>query len=222
MKLERRFTHAAACPVRLEERADGKSAKISGYGAVFYDGNAGTEYQLWDNYFERIMPGAFDRAMREKDDVRGLFNHDPNQILGRSSAGTMTLTVDGRGLQYHIDAGDTTVARDVTQHLKRKDVTGSSFSFTPTEEHWIKQGEGKDKRFIREIVSVRLYDVGPVTFPAYEATTSAARAAGDVDEARRSLAAFEAKESGAAAEVVARANARARTLRLAELGVDLR
>lgn len=222
MKPERRFLSAVACPVKLEERADGKGAKISGYGAVFYDGNAGTEYQLWDNYFERVMPGAFDRAVREKDDVRGLFNHDPNQILGRSSAGTMTLTVDGRGLQYEIEAGDTTIARDVTEHLKRKDVTGSSFSFVPTEERWIKQGEGKDKRFIREIVSVRLYDVGPVTFPAYDATTSSARAAGDVDEARRSLAAFEARESGAAAAIAARFNARDRICRLAAFGTDLR
>lgn len=218
MKPERRFLSAAACPVKLEERADGKSAKISGYGAVFYDGTPGTEYQLWDNYFERIMPGAFDRAVRENDDVRGLFNHDPNQILGRSSAGTMKLTVDGKGLQYDIDAGDTTVARDVTQHLKRKDVTGSSFSFTPTEERWVKTGEGKDKRFIREIVSVRLYDVGPVTFPAYEATTSAARAAGDVDEARRSLQKFEADQAAAANELAARLNSYRTRARLIDIG----
>lgn len=202
--MERRSTSQ---PVQLETR-EGQSSRITGYAAVYYNGTADTEYQLFDNYYERIMPGAFDRAIREKDDVRALFNHDPNQILGRSSAGTVRLIADGKGLSYEIEPGDTTVARDVQQHLKRKDVTGSSFAFTVTEERWVKVGEGKDKRTIREVVNVRLYDVGPVTYPAYTGTSAATRAsdaagrgAGDVDDVRKSIEKFEQQERDQAGRI---------------------
>jgi HK97 family phage prohead protease len=168
--MERRIntTH----PVRMI--GEGDEARISGYGAVFYDGTPGTEYRLREDMVERLMPGAFDRAIRE-DDVRGLFNHDPNNVLGRSQAGTMTLTADGTGLRYEIIPGDTTIGRDVREHLKRGDVTGSSFSFELG-----KNGQEFRKEnglIIREIKSVRLFDVGPVTFPAYTGTTAEARAA---------------------------------------------
>ncbi len=185
MNMERRFR---AGTVTLEKRADGKSA-ISGYGAVFYDGSEGSEYKLASDFVERIMPGAFDKAIKERHDVRGLFNHDPNQILGRTQAGTMTLSVDGRGLQYEIDPGDTSVAKDVSEHLRRKDVTGSSFSFSISEENWIKKdlGEGRTM-WIREIRSVDLYDVGPVTFPAYTGTTAGIRSNDDAQDAFKALA----------------------------------
>ena len=108
--------------------------------------------------------------MRE-DDVRGLFNHDPNQILGRTKPGTMRLEVDERGLRYEIDPADTTPGRDVKEHLKRGDVDGSSFSFVVTDERTIKE----DGKRIREIRGVKLFDVGPVTFPAYPATSAQVR-----------------------------------------------
>jgi len=175
-------------PAAIEERAD-KSTRIVGYGAVYYDGTDGTQFRLWDDMLERIMPGAFDRAIKE-DDVRGLFNHDPSMVLGRSKAGTMALASDERGLRYEIIPGDTSVARDVREHLKRGDVTGSSFAFTVTDEQYRKE----DGIHIREIHGVRLYDVGPVTFPAYEGTTAGARMRGaDEDELRRHVAAQIAK-----------------------------
>ena len=66
-------------------------------------------------------PNAFDRALAESDDVRGLFNHDPDNLLGRTSSGTMRLSVDKKGLLYETDPGDTNVGRDVVQHIKRGD-----------------------------------------------------------------------------------------------------
>jgi HK97 family phage prohead protease len=67
------------------------------YGAVFFDpDDSGTEYEMYDDVFERIMPGAFDKALRE-DDVRGTFNHDSSCLLGRTASGTMRLSVDRRG-----------------------------------------------------------------------------------------------------------------------------
>jgi HK97 family phage prohead protease len=184
MKCELRFLSAADSPVTLDVR-EGKDPRVVGYAARYYDGTPGTQYQLWEGVVERIMPGAFDRAAKE-DDVRGLFNHDPSLILGRTSAKTMSLTVDARGLKYDISPGDTTTGRDVREHLKRGDVTGSSFAFVTTDEEFRKEGGVT----VREIRGVKLYDVGPVTFPAYEASSAGLRTVGgdDLSELRRRVA----------------------------------
>lgn len=174
--IERRFTKAGCA--KVETREDGKRV-IVGYGAVFYrEGEPGTEYQLWTDLVERIAPTAFDRAIREAHDARGLFNHDPAWLLGRTTAGTMRLSVDGTGLRYEIDAPDTTMGRDVVTMIERGDLTGSSFAFVPTRRVWIEEAE----RTVSVIEDVDLYDTGPVTYPAYEATTTGLRAAGDVAE----------------------------------------
>lgn len=158
----------------VETREDGKRV-LAGYAAVFHrSGDPGTEINLWGNVFERIMPGAFDRALKDGDDVRALFNHDRNFVLGRSLAGTMRLRVDARGLFYEIDLGDTQVAKDVEQHVKRGDVTGSSFGFLPDDSGGIVWREEATKD-IREVHSVRLYDVGPVTYPWYGGATASLR-----------------------------------------------
>jgi len=171
--------------VRIEKRADGKP-QIVGYGAVFYRaGDAGTEYELWRNVVERVAPGAFASALKRPDDVRALFNHDPNFVLGRSSAGTMTLSVDERGLRYTIDPPDTQQARDLMASIERGDISGSSFSFSVNKESWSDPADGGPE--VRTIEDVTLFDVGPVTFPAYEATSTGMRgkAIGEHQEARR-------------------------------------
>ena len=196
--MERRF-HSQ--PVTLENRADNKPA-IRGYCAVFYrEGDPKTEYCLWDDSYgravERIMPGAFDRALRQNQDVAGLFNHDPNMVLGRTSSGTMTLTKDEIGLRYEIELGDTSVSRDVQEYIRRGDVTGSSFSFTipPGGDRWTRTQDEDGKYFeVREVHDVELYDVGPVTFPAYQGTSAAVRSAEDAAEAKASREAARAAE----------------------------
>lgn len=171
---------------RVELRGEGEEKRIGGLAAVYYDGTDSTEFRLWDGAVERVMPGAFDQAI-ESDDVRALFNHDPNQVLGRKQAGTLALRSTKHGLDYEIDPGDTTVARDVSEHLRRGDVTGSSFSFRirgegeTRGERWIEDGD----RMVREVTSAQLYDVGPVTFPAYSGATSGLRSE-DLAEARSS------------------------------------
>ncbi len=166
-----------AFPVSLETRGDGKRM-LSGYGSVFYRaGVPGTEYRMFTDLWERIGLNAFDRALREKDDVRGLFNHDPNMILGRTAAGTMQLSVDETGLRYSIELPDTQVGRDLAAAVARGDVSGSSFSFVPESVDWTKDGEID----VRTINAVRLYDTGPVTFPAYEATTAGVRSQEGMD-----------------------------------------
>lgn len=205
--MERRYTNLAAASVQL--RAEGEGAgMIHGYGAVYYDGTPNTEYQLWPGMVERIMPGAFAQAVN-RDDVRALFNHDTNMVLGRKSAGTLRLFDDNRGLRYEIEPGDTTVYRDVAQFIKRKDVQGSSFAFVITDEQPRKENGIR----IREIRGVELFDVGPVTFPAYESTSTGVRMRGELNDAKAFFERMDAEERRR--RVAVAANARARLLDLA-------
>jgi uncharacterized protein len=207
----KRETRQIAGPgVRVEARAEGEPAIITGYGAVFYDPNKpGTEYDLrssfWGGFIERIMPGAFDRAIRE-DDVRALFNHDANHVLGRTP-GTLRLVADDIGLRYDITAPGTQTGRDLLTSIDRGDVTGSSFSFSIDEENWreVRDQSTGITTVYREIRAVKLYDVGPVTFPAYEASTAGVRSESELSEARVRLEEYRAKQRAKGESVAIRA-----------------
>lgn len=183
--MERRFVAEERATIKIERREDGKRV-IAGYGAVFYrENDPGTEYVLWQDAKERIMPGAFDRALKDKDDARGLFNHDPDNLLGRVSAGTMKLSVDKVGLRYEIQVDETDADHmRVVAKIERGDLTGSSFAFYVQKQTWRENKVDDRTEEIREIESVELFDTGPVTYPAYEATTTGLRAEGDLAEAR--------------------------------------
>lgn len=156
--------------IRSEE---GKPDVVVGYGAVFYRAeDPGTEYWLYNDLVERIGRSAFDRAIKEKDDVRALFNHDVNQIMGRAQAKTLRLFVDDIGLRYEFDLPKSPNGQNLREALERKDVTGSSFSFDILKVQYSEERE----HYTREVLDVRLYDVGPVTFPAYTAATAGLRA----------------------------------------------
>jgi HK97 family phage prohead protease len=181
---QRRYLPVATRAPQLQERA-GAMPVITGYASVFYrEGDPSTEYEMWpaDNYgprvVERIMPGAFDRALKE-DDVVGLFNHDSSKVLGRSGAGTMRLSVDATGLKYEIDPPDTQEARGLIESLRRGDVKGSSFMFLPRDtsrrDVAADPAAGKPAEMVIERRDVQLFDVGPVTFPAYPGATSGVR-----------------------------------------------
>lgn len=150
----------------VEVRAEGEPG-ISGYAAVY---NSLSE-ELW-GFREVILPGAFDRALKEKHDVRALVNHDPNQIIGRTKSGTLKLSVDEKGLRAEIAPPDTQVGRDVMASLKRGDLDGMSFAFRTIKDQW-RTEEGQE---IRELVDVELLDVSVVAYPAYSATSVSARA----------------------------------------------
>ena len=109
--IERRYVSEE---VRLD--FDTKQPRITGYAAVF---NQRT--QLWPGLYEEVAPGAFQNAIG-RDDVRALINHDPNMLLGRTKAGTLTLTEDEHGLRYEIMPPDTSYAKDLQVSLKRKDI----------------------------------------------------------------------------------------------------
>lgn len=186
MGAERRFVENKVSRVRIQQR-DGAAPLLVGYAAVFYrEADPGTQFELWDDLVERIMPGAFDRALREGDDARAVFNHNPSFLLGRVAARTCRLAVDEIGLRYEVDLPDTSCARDLQVSIDRGDCTGSSFAFESERTVWVEEGD----LMIRQVEAVRLYDVGPVTFPAYEATTTGLRSA-DVDSVRAELAVWQ-------------------------------
>lgn len=180
--IERRFTTGA---VELRTEGEGATAKrrVRGYAAVYAadSENLGTEkYRM----IERIDPGAFDGVLN--DDVRALFNHDANLILARSKNGTGTLAIgtDERGLWYEFEAPGTQAGRDLMVSLARGDVDQSSFAFTVTKEGQKWQEETRDgittaRRTITKVS--RLYDVSPVTYPAYPDASAALRS---LNEAR--------------------------------------
>jgi hypothetical protein len=160
MNIERRAF--ALDDIKIEERGDGKTPVIRGHAAVFD--------KLSENlggFREKIAPGAFSDVL--DDDVRALFNHDSNHILGRTASGTLKITQDKTGLRYEIDPPDTQTARDLLVSMKRGDINQSSFGFTVESDDWVEDDEG---RVVRTITKVkRLYDVSPVTYPAYPDAT---------------------------------------------------
>jgi HK97 family phage prohead protease len=156
MEIERRAFSMLA--LEVEARSEGESPIIRGHAAVFdrMSENLG-------GFREKIDPGAFDDVLG--DDVRALFNHDANLILGRTTSGTLRLSQDGEGLSYELDPPDTQVGRDLMVSLKRGDITQSSFAFTVADDDWSEDEEGRVVRTIKKVG--RLYDVSPVTYPAY-------------------------------------------------------
>ena len=127
------------------------------------------------------MPGAFAGAI-EWSDVRALWNHDPNYVLGRVKSGTLTVEEDEAGLAVVIHPPDTQYASDLFAVMERGDVDQMSFAFTVGREKWLKDDDGNAIRQIDEVAE--LWDVSPVTYPAYEATTVSARALDAAREVR--------------------------------------
>lgn len=151
--------------LHLETRAEGEARHIVGHAAVF---NTETDIGGW--FREKIAPGAFARAIAQ-DDVRALFNHDANYVLGRNKAGTLTLSEDDKGLAIDIVPPDTSFARDLLVSLERGDVSQMSFGFRVLKELWDDTGDTA----VRTLVEVELFDVSPVTYPAYPTTDAAVR-----------------------------------------------
>ncbi len=168
----------------FEVRSDDGGNTLVGHAAVF-----DTETTIAGLFREMIAPGAFRKTIKESD-VRALFNHDPNFVLGRNKTGTLRLSEDGTGLAYEIDLPDTQAARDVYALIERGDVSQSSFAFKVVKEQRSDPEEGQTLPLfvVRE---ARLYDVSPVTYPAYDATdVQAASAYEDTDAILRRYASY--------------------------------
>lgn len=156
---KRLFNHE----VRMVDE-DGKRY-IEGYAAKF-----NTRSEDFGGWYETIAPGAFSDVL--KDDVRALIDHDPSKILGRTKSGTLQLWQDETGLRYRAELPNTSYANDLSESVSRGDVDQSSFGFRIADQSW-ETRDGVEYRVINKVE--RLYDVSPVTFPAYPDTSVAKR-----------------------------------------------
>jgi len=142
---------------------------------VGYAYRFGVESANLGGFVERIRPGAGAKTIREQD-LRGLFNHSPDNLLGRMGAGTLRVAEDQMGGGYQIDQPDTSLGRDLAVLVARGDVYGSSFTFQAVGGqrgvNWSRTERGFP---LREIVQMKMRDVGPVTFPAYPSSDVALR-----------------------------------------------
>jgi len=147
------------------KRAEGEEGEIVGMAA-----RVGKGYNMgW--FEERIEPGAFDNTLG--DDVRVLFNHDGNMVLGRTKSGTAKIWTDDEGnLMYSYKTPNRSYAKDLEDAIRTGDVDQSSFAFVIEDDEW-KTEEGKEVRVIKKIG--QLYDVSPVTYPANPDTSVAKR-----------------------------------------------
>ncbi len=166
VEAERRFMM-----VELRASEDKNSRTIEGYAAKF-----NTDSEDFGGWIERIAPGAFDEVL--EDEAVALFNHDPNLILARNKV-SLTITQDAVGLLYRFDAPNTTAGDDLLENVRNGNVKSSSFAFQAKEIKWT-YAEDRQNPDVRTIVKMkRLFDVSPVTYPAYPDTTVAKRSLDD-------------------------------------------
>jgi hypothetical protein len=180
--LERRTLPEFPELVTRAENDDPDIIRITGYGSVF-----NKPYKVW-GVAESIAPGAFSKTLTENPDIRGMFNHDPSYLLGRTKSGTMDVAEDDKGLRYEIRASaknPQSVA--VADMIRRKDVDGSSIAFYVVKDEWERD---KDQRPIkRTIREVELIETGPVTMPASPATSAKVKRAA-ASEYRQDITSF--------------------------------
>ena len=153
----------------IEFRSE-ESRKVEGYASVF-----NSRSKDLGGFTEIIDPAAFNGVI-ERSDVLALLNHDQDRgVLARSrkGVGSLTLTIDERGLHYSFDAPNTALGNELVEGLKRGDISTSSFAFTVAGEKWTKEEDGSYLRTITQID--KLYDVSPVYNEAYEDTSVALR-----------------------------------------------
>jgi uncharacterized protein len=167
-KIERRFFPIGECRVVME----GGKKMLRGHAAVFNS----QSLLLAGMFREIIKPGAFRSALKSSD-PRCLRDHVPSMILGRMSSGTLTLSEDEKGVPFACDMPGTTYANDLQISMSRGDVRECSFGFSVREggDKWEQQADGTYLRTILEDGIEELYDVSPVTYPAYPDTACAMR-----------------------------------------------
>jgi HK97 family phage prohead protease len=150
--------------LRADPKGDGMS--FSGYAAVF---NSPSEPLP---FIERIMPGAFSKTLKSRNNVRMYMNHDSSMLLATTKAKTLRLSEDSKGLLVDASLPDTSVGRDLSVLMKRGDVNSMSFGFSvPAGGDYF-----SDDGMTRELRQIKLFEVSVVTgFPAYTATSASVR-----------------------------------------------
>lgn len=150
-----------------------ESRKVCGYAVRFNESSQNM------GFYETISPGAITEDTLAKSDIYARLNHREETVLARSRYGEGTLKLELRedGLYYEFDAPNTTAGDELLEHIKRGEISTSSFAFTINEEdrqaqRWYKE-DGNLKREVKKIE--RLYDVSPTFEGAYLSTSCYSR-----------------------------------------------
>ena len=167
-----RMVDIPTAEVEFRAADDGGLGTLAGYAAVF---NSDTVIDSWEGRFvERLAPGSFAKTLKDRGDkVKVLFNHGFDPSIGDKPLGKpKVMREDKRGLYVEVPLDDTSYNRDLVASLRSGALDGMSFRFTVVREE-IDESDDLPVRTLRE---VKLFEFGPVTFPAYEATTAGVRA----------------------------------------------
>lgn len=170
-KIENRFfVYEDNEEIGIEERSEDPQKYATGVGIV-YD----KEVELWPGFREKIRPGAFDEDLKNSVEIKSFYNHDANQVLSttRSSPALQLMNTD-KDLRYKSPIPPTSYGDDLAINLQRKNVRGSSFSFSIAKDGDVLTRDEKGV-YHREIIRGNLYEIGPVTNPAYGHTTASLR-----------------------------------------------
>lgn len=170
--MERRVNSATD----LQVRADEQQPQLAGYAAVF---NA--ESEDLGGFREIIAEGAFSSSLDR--DVRALWNHNTDFVIGRTAAGTLRLREDEHGLYTEIDPPESASA--YLESVRRGDVTQMSFGFRVNDDRIEEDERGN---LVRTLLDVELLEVSPVAFPAYPQTSIDARSLDAMRRRARPLA----------------------------------
>lgn len=149
---------------RDEETPDERT--IEGYFALYE-----SETELWAGSYEIISKGAFENTI-QKNDIRALWNHNTQYVLGRNKNGSLELKADDKGLFATIKLPNTQYAEDLYSLVKRGDIDQASFGFNILDEELEELADGGYRWRIKDI---DLHEISVVTFPAYENTSVQAR-----------------------------------------------
>lgn len=170
-------TLKATCNGGLNIRElDGGVRAIEGYAIVFnsLSESFGTT-EMGKDFREIILPQAVDGCLDA--DIRCLFNHESGNVLGRTKAGTLTLTKDAFGVRFSVKLQDTSLANDLLKNIRAGNIDGCSFGFMMDgwDDDTVDFEERSDMviRKIKKIASI--HEVSVVTFPAFPATSVSAR-----------------------------------------------
>jgi HK97 family phage prohead protease len=151
-----------------DERSTGDGRTLEGYAAVF-----NTPARIRDvtgDFEETILPGAFKRSLAERMPILQ-WDHGKDPRVGTVPIGSIdALSEDSRGLHVRARLFDNPVVEPVRQAIEGRAVRGMSFRFgVPAGgDEW----PTRDKRNVRDLDA---YELGPVAFPAYDATTVSVR-----------------------------------------------
>lgn len=160
-KREQRYIPASV-PMEVRTLPDG-SNQVSGYAIVF-----NSESLDLGGFTEICAPGMLDRTLTDSPDVLCLRDHKQELLLGRTTANTLKLTIDSKGLAFKLTLPNSPTGEDAAEAIRRGDLTSCSFGFATVQDDWAVTADGK---VMRTLLDVNLFEISITSFPAYQATS---------------------------------------------------